>query len=140
MSGLQAALGISQLERADELVEKKRVNAKFYNSFLKELADEGKITLPPEKPWAKNVYWMYSILIEPSFGVSRDELMKLLAKDGIETRTMFIPMHQQPIYKEKDSYPVADMLSQKGLNLPSSTMLKPEEIMYICEKIKSHAK
>jgi len=51
------------------------------------------------KEWAKNVYWMYFILVEDGFGMSRDELMKELEKWGIETRTFFIPMHEQPVFQ-----------------------------------------
>ena len=101
------------------------------------------ITLPIEKEWAKNVYWMYSILVEDEFGMSRDELMKEkeLEKKGIETRTFFIPMHEQPVFQKRglfkgESYPVAEELSRKGLYLPSSSGLKEEEIRYICEMIK----
>jgi perosamine synthetase len=141
MSGLQAALGLAQLERIDEFVLIRRNNAKLYNSLLSELGE--KITLPPEAPWAKNVYWMYSILIEDNFGMSRDELMKRLESEGIETRTFFYPIHVQPIYAKQyreESFPVADELSRKGINLPSGNNLTSTEIEYVCECIKKYAK
>ena len=140
LSGLQASLGLSQLERVEELVAKKCGNGKFYNSFLKPLADEGKLVLPVEKPQAKNTYWYYTVLVTPEFGLSRDELMKALHDDGIETRTTFIPMHRQLLYKTDEAFPVADKIADYGINLPSSSRLKPEEIMYVCECIKKHAK
>jgi perosamine synthetase len=141
MSGLQAALGLAQLERIDEFVSIRRNNAKLYNSLLSELGE--KITLPPEAPWAKNVYWMYSILIEDNFGMSRDELMKRLESEGIETRTFFYPIHVQPIYAKQyqgESFPVADELSRKGINLPSGNNLTAGEIEYVCQCIKKYAK
>jgi len=141
MSGLQAALGLAQLEHIDEFVSIRRKNAKLYNSLLSELGE--KIKLPPEAPWAKNVYWMYSILIQDSFGISRDELIKKLELEGIETRTFFYPMHVQPIYAKQfkgQSFPVADELSRKGINLPSGNNLTADQITYICECIKKHAK
>jgi perosamine synthetase len=141
MSGLQAALGLAQLERIDEFVLIRRNNAKLYNSLLSELGE--KITLPPEAPWAKNVYWMYSILIEDNFGMSRDELMKRLESEGIETRTFFYPIHVQPIYAkqyQEESFPVADELSRKGINLPSGNNLTADEIEYVCQCIKKYAK
>jgi len=90
---------------------------------------------------AKNVYWMYSIIIEDEFGMSRDELMLELEKKGIETRTFFVPMHEQPVFLnmglfKRESYPVAEELSRKGLYLPSSSGLKEAEIRYICDAIK----
>jgi len=141
MSALQAAFGLAQLERLDEFVSVRRKNAKLYNSLLSEL--DGKVTLPPEAPWAKNVYWMYSILIQDGFGVPRDELMKKLDKEGVETRTFFYPVHVQPIYFEHyegEHFPVTDELSKKGMNLPSGNNLEAEEVTYVCECIKKFAR
>ena len=137
MTNLQAAIGLAQLKKLDKFIKIKRNNAKLYNPLLEEI--EG-ITLPPEMPWAKNIYWMYSILInEETFGISRDELMKRLEKDGIETRPFFYPMHVLPPHKRNEKYPVAEDISQKGMNLPSATTLKEKEIRYICEKIRERS-
>ena len=138
MTNIQAAIGLAQFNRVDELVERRRKNAHLYNSLLKDI---GGIRLPVEKGWAKNVYWMYSILIEDEFGISRDELTHRLAEKGIETRTFFIPMHWQPVFVnmglfKRESYPIAEELSQRGLYLPSSSGLSEEEIGYICGAIK----
>ena len=83
---------------------------------------------------------MYSILIEDEFGMSRDELMNELEKKEVETRTFFIPMHEQPVFQKiglfkGDSYPVAEELARKGMYLPSSSGLKEEEIWYVCDAI-----
>ena len=143
MSAMQAALGLSQLQRLDQFVELKRRHAYAYNAYLKDLADDGLIVLPVEKQGYKNTYWMYSILITEKFGMSRDELIEALAKDGVETRTFFIPLHKQPCFKkyaEGQSFPIADHISETGLNLPSSSKLTLEEIKYICECIYKHAR
>ena len=138
MTNIQAAIGLAQLERIDELVEKRRENAHLYSHLLKEV--EG-ITLPPQKEWAKNVYWMYGILVEDEFGMSRDELAAKLKQDGVDTRTFFIPMHQQPAFKklglfESESYPVSEEISGKGMYLPSGSGLRAEEIEYVCTTLK----
>ncbi|MDI6886862.1 MAG: DegT/DnrJ/EryC1/StrS family aminotransferase, partial [archaeon] len=102
-------------------------------------ADIEGITLPVEKEWAKNVYWMYSILIENEFGMNRDELMWELEKKGIETRTFFIPIEglhplypcvqltDRLIYVSKANVrckvDVAEELAEKGMYLPSSSGL-----------------
>lgn len=141
MSALQASLGLAQLERIDEFVSRRRSNAKLYNSLLSSL--EHRVTLPPEASWAKNVYWMYSILIEEGFGLSRNELMEKLGQQGIETRTFFYPIHVQPIYAalfDPIGYPVAASLSEKGVNLPSGNSLTPSEIEQVCECIMELAK
>jgi perosamine synthetase len=138
MSNIQAAIGLAQFEKIDELVERRRAHAYLYNSLLK---DVGGIKLPPEKEWAKNVYWMYSILVEDRFGMSRDELMGKLKEKGIDTRRFFIPIHQQPVFADRnlfagESYPVSEAFSKKGLYLPSGSGLTREQIEYVCRVIK----
>jgi perosamine synthetase len=138
MTNIQAAIGLAQFVKINELIERRRKNANLYNKLLRNV--EG-ITLPVEKEWAKNVYWMYSVLIEDGFGINRDELMEELWKKGIETRSFFIPMHKQPVFHNMglfkgESYPIADELSKKGMYLPSSSGLREEEIRYICNVIK----
>lgn len=142
MTNIHAAIGLAQFERIDELVERRRTHAYLYNSLLKDT--EG-VKLPPEKEWAKNVYWMYSILIENGFGMGRDELMQRLKEKGIETRTFFIPIHQQPAFQkiglfEGEVYPVAEELSGKGLYLPSGSGLTEKEISQVCEAVRECAK
>lgn len=138
MTNIQAAIGLAQFEKIDELVEKRRAHAYLYNSLLKDV--EG-IGLPPEKEWARNVYWMYGILIEDKFGISRDNLMEKLREKGIDTRTFFIPVHQQSAFLNMglfkgEGYPIAEELGKRGLYLPSSSGLTEEQIYYICQAVK----
>ena len=135
MTNLQAAIGVAQLKKLDEFVEKKRQIAKWYAEELKELEDRGLITLHPEMKWAKCVYWMYSILIKDSAKVNRDKLLKELEKKGIETRPFFVPMHMLPIYKLTEEYPIAQELARKGLNLPSSVSLNKINLSYVVSNI-----
>ena len=141
MTNIQAAIGLAQMENINNFVNMRRRNAALYNKYLSKIPG---ITLPPEEPWAKNVYWMYGILIEPEFGMSMPELREELEKRGIETRAFFIPMHSQPVYKKKDprfpdtkgKYPVSDELSKKGFYLPSASTLKKFQIRYIAKTIR----
>lgn len=133
MTNLQAAIGVAQTERFDELVECRRRNAYYYSSLFKEVPG---LTLPPEKPWAKSVFWMYGILVEDEFGISRDELRRRLAQRGIETRTFFIPIHIQPIYYREhgqERFPVAEELCRKGMYLPSASSLTRQEMDFVVE-------
>lgn len=143
MTNIQAAIGLAQMERIDELVEARRRNAQLYNTLLKDI---GGVTLPPEESWAKNVYWMYSVLInEAEFGMGSEELARKLYEKGIETRPFFIPLHQQPVFRQMGLFvnehcPVAERLSVEGINLPSSSSLKASQIEYICQEIKKLAR
>jgi len=154
MTNIQAAIGCAQLEQIEKLIALRIKNAHCYNQLFKASGLVGKgITLPSEKPWAKNVYWMYGILIdEKTFGISKDQLMTELEKQGIQTRSFFYPMHQQPMFVNKkypnglsdadlrDHYPVADRLAQEGLYLPSSSHLTEEQIKTVVDAVVSLAK
>ena len=137
MTNMQAAIGMAQLERVDEFVEAKRRNSAAYTKILSQVPG---ITTPPEKEWAKNVFWMYGIMLEDEFGVKKDEARQALAEKGIETRSFFIPMHAQPAYLDKglfagEKYPIADEFCRKGFYLPSSTKLTQTDIEEIANTL-----
>jgi perosamine synthetase len=137
MTNMQAALGSSQLGRVEEFIKRRRQNARLYNDLLTGLPG---ITTPPEQTWAKNVYWMYSILVDEQFGLTRDELMIELSKKGIETRPFFVPVHEQPVFQKvcgNKKYPFAERLSRTGLNLPSGNTLTDQQVDYVASMIRS---
>ena len=130
MTNIQAALGVAQLSRIDRILAMKNRIAQWYNQNLEGI--EG-IELPPQASWATNVYWLYSILIKKDFGLSRDKLMEKLKSKGIDSRPFFIPNHQMPYFHEntKKAFPVAKMLSDQGVNLPSFPELQEKQVKYI---------
>lgn len=136
MTGLQAALGLAQMKRINEFTEIRRLNAWLYRSMLQDLADDGVITFPTEKQHCRNIYWMFSILIEPGFGLSRDEVMQRLAERGIETRPFFTPLHRMPPYHREESHPVAEEVASKGVNLPSWNRDMRHEITIISKELR----
>ncbi len=140
MTNLQAALGVAQLKRINSHIKKKRWMAKEYEKGLKDIPG---LRLPIEKPWAKSVYWMYAILVEKEFGCSRDQLMNRLKKRGVDTRSFFVPMHQQPVFaggrfkaKQFGPFPVAEKLSEQGFYLPSGLTISQDQIQFISRQIK----
>jgi perosamine synthetase len=137
LTNLQAALGLAQLERIEDFINKHRENAYHYNSLLKGIRG---VTLPPEMSWAKNVYWMYTILIdEEILGITRDDLIKKLEIYGIDTRSTFLPIHLQPPYRDiyiDEKYPIAELLGRRGINLPSGNSTTKEDIEYVASAIK----
>lgn len=132
LTNIQAAIGLAQLENIDLILARKRKNAAMYNSFFKDVKG---ITVPPEKDWARNVYWMYSILVGDDFKYSRDEVMSRLKDNGIDTRPFFYPLHQMPPYFSSEKFEVSDKLSRQGINLPSSIKLNEEDIERIASVI-----
>lgn len=142
MTNIQAAIGLAQFERIERYIGMRRKNAFRYNALLKDIPG---LTLPVERPGVKNVYWMYAILIQKEFGMDARVLMTHLKAKGIETRTFFIPLHDQPVFKKlgcasRTQYPVAEDIAAKGLYLPSGSGLKKGEIDYICECIRQSRK
>jgi perosamine synthetase len=138
MTNIQAAIGLAQMERVDEYVDLRRQHATSYTQLLRDV--EG-LRLPVERPWARNVYWMYGVIVEDGFGCSRDDLMRELSKRGVETRTFFIPMHEQPLFHRhglfrNEQYPIASDIGRRGLYLPSSTGLTQEEIAYVVDAVR----
>lgn len=138
MTNMQAAIGLAQFERIDQLIDMRRNNARRYNEYLRDVPG---IIFPVERKNCKNVYWMYSILVGKEFGLSREVLMQKLHEKGIETRTFFLPLHNQPVFRklkiaQKGDFKVANDIAKRGFYLPSGGGLKTEEIRYICETIK----
>jgi perosamine synthetase len=138
MTNLQAALGVAQMERIDDVVERKRRNARIYNSLLEGVHG---ITLPQEAPWARHVYWLYTVLIDDRFKSSRTQVMKELALRGIESRPVFYPITNMPPYRNgrPQKFSVATKISRQGLSLPSSPLLKRDGIRRVCDVLRKLA-
>ncbi|MCW5875587.1 MAG: DegT/DnrJ/EryC1/StrS family aminotransferase [Anaerolineales bacterium] len=139
MPGFVAALGLAQFRKIEHIVEQKRRVAQRYNAQLKDIPG---LQLPAELEWAKNVYWMYAITVDPQqFGIDRNKLVEALAERGIQTRTFFCPMNQQPVLEKMPGFrevpcPVADTLWETGLYLPSTWTLTEEQITFIADAIR----
>lgn len=137
MSSLQAAVGLAQTERLSELVERRRRAARLYAERLRGVPG---LTLPVERPGAKNVYWMYGVVVGDDFGCTRDALRRYLAERGVETRSFFVPLHLQPVCAPAfagERYPVSEALCARGLYLPSGPLLSEAEIDYVSDAIRS---
>ena len=134
LTNIQAALGVAQMERIDQIIMKKIKLAEFYRE---ELGCIKGIILPPEADWAKNVYWLFSVLInEDQLCFTRDQIMEELKQKGIETRPFFPPVHNQPVYATCQKLPIAENLSLRGLSLPSFPNLSIDNIKNIAGYIK----
>ncbi len=137
MTNLQAALGVAQLGKIDRFIEIKRQVAGWYGEYLGELSRQGLVQLPPKMPWARSVYWMYSILLGEGFALSRNKLIEELREREIETRPFFYPVHFMPMYRTEERFPIAEDLSRRGISLPSSVKLSHEDVIRVSEAISS---
>lgn len=130
-TNLQAAVGLAQLERLDEFVQKKRDMGRYYTEKLQDI--EG-LQLPITKTsYADNIYWVYGLVIKEDVKVDNREIQKLLAQEGIGTRTFFWCMHEQPVYQEmglfkNEQYKNAEYLARKGFYIPSGLALTKEQM------------
>jgi perosamine synthetase len=136
MTNIEAAIGLAQMEKVEWHLTKRRQIADWYRKHLSRLRDW--IALPIEEAWAHHSFWIYTVLIDPATPIGRDEFMRELAERGIETRPVFYPMHTMPPYRERDgTYPTAEDLARRGVNLPTHGLLTEEDIAYIAETIRN---
>ena len=133
MTNICAAIGLAQLERADEFLSKKRALAKKYREQLAGLP----IEVHREAPNTVHSYWMISILVEKA--TDRDRVRDYLRDKGVETRPLFYPAHTMPIYiANRVPFPVAEDLSRRGINLPSWPGLTDAQVQTITSAIAAY--
>lgn len=123
LTNVQAAIGMAQLEQLAGHLKRKKAIAERY---ARGLGKVNGIIHPQQAPWAGNIWWLYTVLVDPkAYGISSRTLMHELTKQGIQTRPLWHPLHSQKIFKDSFSYQikVADYLYQHALSLPSSAGL-----------------
>jgi perosamine synthetase len=141
MSAMQAALGLAQLSRIDELLEKKRRILEWYRSGLDGV--EG-ISMNPEPPGIKNSYWMVTVIPDEAFGPDKERLIALMSERSIDCRPFFYPLSSLPAYERskqageaKRDNVNAYALSRSGINLPSGLSLTGSTVDYVCKSLKA---
>lgn len=140
ISNIHAAIGLAQTEKADEYKALRIKNGKLYEKLLRDVPGVifQKVNVGDEK-----VYWMNAIAIDAEeFGKTRDQLIQHLKEHLIDTRVLFVGMHQQPALlnygcQPKGNFQVTEWLTKNGFYLPSASSLTEEEIKHICNTIKS---
>lgn len=137
LGGLQAALGISQIEGLTKVINQKIIQAKAYNNIFKE-HEEKVMFHPAEHNGVKNHYWVYGILLKKDN--IRDQLMKNLLDIGIETRPFFWPLHKQDAFLNKnpqyaEKLPIAENLGKNGLYIPIGNHIQKKDQIFIANKL-----
>ena len=137
LTNLQAAMGLAQVERIEEIIERKRWMGREYTVRLAHI--DG-LQLPVEESWAQNVYWMYGIVLGKDTGMDAAVFAQKLRDRGIETRPFFLGMHEQPVFHERglflhERYPVAENIARQGLYLPSGLALTEKQLSQVCDAV-----
>ncbi len=138
MTNMQAAVGVGQVERIEEIVERKRWMGTSYAERLSGIAG---LKLPAEQPWARHVYWMYAIELEQDTGLDATQFAQKLQERDVQTRPFFVGMHDQPVLRDRglfegEEYPVTDRISRQGLYLPSGMALTESQLDQVCESVR----
>ena len=141
MDELSAALGCSQMERIEEILEKRAKVAGMYGEKLKEVEE---VQVPYIAPYVSRMSWfVYVVRLER--GIDRNKVIKYLNEEGVQCKPYFIPIHLQPFYRKmfgykKGDFPITEDVSDRTIALPFFSNLKEEQINYVVEKLKEGIK
>lgn len=140
MSSMQAALGLAQLERVEELVARKR---EIFAWYQQELEDIEGITLNAEPEGTLNSYWMVTVMLDSRYNIDKDQLMALMSERNIDCRPFFRPLSSLVAYRDLEQSRIARQrnttsyrISPYGLNLPSGLNMTKDKVTYICNALK----
>ncbi len=136
MTDIQAAIGLTQLEKLDWMNERRRENAEF---FRRNIRVDG-LRKPVEKGYAKHVYHQYVLLLEDEFPMSRDEFSSYLSERGVGNAVHYPkPVYLQPLYRElgyeRGLCPTAEYVAERVISIPVHPLLKGVELRHIVEVV-----
>jgi perosamine synthetase len=127
MSNLQAAMGCAQIERADELISKKRQIFNWYKEMLSGVPCQ----LNPELPGTKNSYWLPTVIMDKSLNFDREAFFSFMKKNNIDSRPFFYPISSLPMFEKRQGNAVSYDIYERGVNLPSYHDLKKNDAEYV---------
>jgi perosamine synthetase len=140
LTNLQAAIGLAQIERLEEILARKRWMGQAYTERLRDLPE---VHLQVVQPWARPIYWMFGLVVDEATGLEASRLAARLREQGVETRPFFLGMHEQPALQRLglfhgERYPVAERIARQGLYLPSGLALTEAQLDHVCRAM-THA-
>ena len=138
LTNIQAAIGLAQVGRIEQTIERKRRMGQAYTEQLGEIPG---LQLPVEEDWARQVYWMYGLVLDESTGIDAAEMARRLAARNVDSRPFFLGMHEQPAFHTRglflgERYPVAERIARQGLYLPSGVALTQTQIDQVCQAVR----
>lgn len=140
MSNLQAAVGVAQFEQLNKNLQRKKEIGEYYQNEFKNLP--GVILPVHETKYAKNIYWVFGMVLKKDSPWTADQAIQYLRENQIESRPFFWPMHKQPVFNQmefskKGEMPVSEWLGEKGFYIPSGIGLKHQQQKEVVNKIKA---
>jgi len=140
MTNIQAALGLAQLERMDQFIQKKRRIGEIYNQLLSEV--KGLQLNLAKTEYADSIYWVYAIVLKDEIPFDASEAINRLDKIGVGARPFFWCMHEQPVFVKMglfsgEKYPIAENIARRGFYIPSGLGLTEEQIVTAAERFKT---
>lgn len=138
LTNIQAAIGVAQVERMDDILARKRHMGSLYNEGLGGIAG---LQLPVQRDWARINYWMYAVVLDDRRGMDAFAFADALKKKGVETRPFFLGMHEQPAFHDRGLFkgqklPVTERLYRQGLYLPSGLAITEAQIAEVVGAVK----
>jgi perosamine synthetase len=134
MTNVAAAIGVAQLERVGWQLERRREVASWYREAL---GQTRLVSWQDEREWARHAWWMFSVLVGRD-AAGRDEVIEALRLCDIETRPIVHPLHSLPPYAQAnrgESFPVAEDIARRGINLPTWAGLTRRQVEFVCERL-----
>lgn len=139
LTNLQAAIGVAQVRRLDDVVRRKRHIAQAYTSLLGKV---DQLELPVEEEWGRSVYWVYGLVLRDSVPFDAVQLARILREKGIETRPFFLGMHEQPVLLKQGlfagqdrEFPVAHRIARRGLYVPAGVSITDDQIAMVASAV-----
>jgi len=137
-TNLQAAIGVAQVERMDDILARKRKMGQRYDDLL---SGVGGITLPAREEWAHINYWMYAVLLDEAGDLDAFQFASALKDRGVDTRPFFMGTHEQPPFHRRGPFqtvrpPVTERIYRKGLYLPSGVAITDKQIALVASAVK----
>jgi perosamine synthetase len=133
MTNMQAALGVAQLERFEDILKKRNLQEAQYENYL---SSSEQLQLRKKQPWAETVHWLMTVRLRKT-GI-RDKMLEYLKREGIDCRQMIYPVHYAHHFKNdyaQQNFPISEKVSLNSLHLPSSTNLSEESIEKISKTL-----
>jgi perosamine synthetase len=135
MSNLQAAMGCAQIERIEDLVDKKRLIFDWYKELLKGLP----CSLNPEPAYTKNSYWLPTVVFDDE-KFDRDSFFAMMKANNIDSRPFFYPLSSLPMFDSKQENKVSYSIYHRAVNLPSYHDITKEEVVLVASLVKQFLK